>query len=272
MKPFKHIILSFMLGMACLSFTSCVYIGGKGTTTMGGGKLHYTQADLQPKSFDKLEMNIVADVYYKQVAGDSCSVRLDFSAIDDKQLAQTLQEKTKVLYRDGGVEVSLDGKMTVKQDLKEGKRVKVFVCSPDIKKITLEGVGLINADTIKTTELKIDNEGVGAIIVKHIQTSTLNVVNEGVGQVKISSVKADQTDLDNEGVGQIIVSAVEGNALTVCNEGVGQAIVANLKVQSLTAENEGIGKVVVAGETRTFKKNNEGFGKINGQNLKVLNK
>ena len=232
--------------------------------------ISYKQEDLNAKYFNTIHVEAVADVYYKQNDKDDNSVRLDFSAITDQELAQRLKESVKVVYRNDGVEIGLSKKVVGINKLSGDERLKVYINSTDLVGITMEGVGTFHADIINTDRMKIDNEGVGSILIKSMMANQLNIDNEGVGSVKITTVKADQLNIDNEGVGSVKIDAHKGDKVDILNEGVGKVTVTNLHCNRLKAQLEGVGSVVVSGTTRHFEEIKEGVGKIKKDGLKVL--
>jgi|GEM_PF-141923 len=178
------------------------------------GNMKYSKEDLNPKAFKAISVDVVADVYYTQNNGDQHEVRLDFSNIKDERLAQEMKEKVKVAYRDGGVEIGLAGRISGANNMNEGKRLKVYITSPDLVKIDLEGVGSFHSDAINTDRLDIDNEGVGAIYLKKLLANVVTIDNEGVGSVSITHMTGDKLDIDNE---QVLEHLPEGAFITVSN-------------------------------------------------------
>ena len=105
-------------------------------------------------------------MYYTQNSGDKHDVKLDFSAIRDDDTRELMKEKVKVVYRDGGVEIGVSGNVKSMRGMDEGKRLKVYITSPDLVKVDMEGVGSFHAGTINSDQLEMDNEGVGSCMSK----------------------------------------------------------------------------------------------------------
>ena len=212
------------------------------------GNIKYSQDELKPSEFNNIHIEVVADVYYTQNDGNEHDVKLDFSAIKDASVAQKMKEQTKVVYRCGAVEIGQDGRING-QNLKENQRLKIYITSPDLLKVHLEGVGTFNADTINTDSLDIDNEGVGSVYIKQILANKVMVDNEGVGSVKIGLFKGGNLDIDNEGVG---------------------SVKARVDCHSVDAKLEGVGSITLSGTTHFYHKDRDGIGSFHVGDLKVL--
>ena len=287
MKKFGFLAVAAALFLAPMGFCSCS-MGSTTTSEMKGG-LDYTQNDLTAKPFKAIDVDVVASVYYTQNNGDECNVRLDYSAIKDDEFAQKLKEKLKVVYRDGEVKIGLTGKLKVPARCNSEKyRLKIYITSPDLVKITQEGVGSFYAKSINSDRLEIDNEGVGSVNINKILANKLEVTNEGVGSVTIDEAKGDVMKIDNEGVGSVKVGRVAMGDLKVDNEGVGSVTLDFFKGGNLKINNEGVGKVSakvdcqilnvdldgvggvnLSGVTGTYTRHKDGVGSISDRGLKV---
>ena len=202
-------------------------------------------------------------VYYTQNDGDECSVRLDYSAIKDAEFVQKLKEKIKVVYRDGEVKIGLTGRLKVPASCNSEKnRLKIYITSPDLVKITQEGVGAFYAKSINSDRLEIDNEGVGSVSINQILANRLDVTNEGVGSVSIDHAKGDVMKIDNEGVGSVKVGNVAMGDLKVDNEGVGSVTLDFFKGGNLKINNDGVGKVSAKVDCQVLNVDLDGVGGV----------
>ena len=143
----------------------------------------FSQSDLVQKSFTKIEVETVADVYYTQNNGSKESVRFDFSQIKDAKLRQQYQEKTVAIYRDGKVIIGLKKNISGSKQLDQDSRLRVYITSPDLVKVTMEGVGYFHSDAINSDTFTIDNEGVGDIDIKSLLANKVTIDKEGVGPI-----------------------------------------------------------------------------------------
>ena len=255
-------VASATLFLASMGICSCSM--GSTTSSEMRGSLEFTQDDLREKPFKAIDVDVVASVYYTQNDGDECSVRLDYSAIKDAEFAQKLKEKIKVVYRDGEVKIGLTGRLKVPASCNSEKnRLKIYITSPDLLKVTQEGTGCFHAKTINSDRFAIDNEGVGSVYIGKILANKVTVANEGVGSVNIDDVAGDNMTVDNEGVGSVKITNVSMGSLKVDNEGVGSVNLGFFKGGSLNILNEGVGSVKAKVDCQSVKATSEGVGGIN---------
>lgn len=242
----KKIYSILGLAIALLVLTLTTVSCSSGGTNVTSGSLDYVNSDLQPKPFDAIEVQTVADVYYTQNDGDEHQVRVDYSAIKDEKMQQQVKEMLKVVYRDGKVIIGFKGKVVGQSTLKHA--IKVYITSPDLVEITQEGVGSFYADYINSDKLDIDNEGVGSIQIKKVQANKLKIANEGVGSVLIGRFEGDKLKIDNDGVGKVK---------------------ADVDCQSVYASLQGVGSITLTGITRQLQKERDGVGSIRVKDLMI---
>lgn len=85
------------------------------------------------------------------------------------------------------------------------EKVKIYISIPDIKNLTVTGVGdLVAQNDFNLSELNVVLTGVGDVILKGI-TSELNIMLTGVGNVKTFQFNTDLCDATLTGVGDIEV-------------------------------------------------------------------
>ena len=266
MKAMKNVKRMMMGALMMVSATTLMSCSMGGNFSMNGN-LQYSQQDLQPKDFKAIDVSVVADVYYTQNNGNKHDVKLDFSAIQDEKDRELLKQKVKVVYRDGGVEIGLTGNVKNMKGMNEGKRLKVYITSPDLVKVDMEGVGSFHAGDVNSDQLTLDNEGVGSMYFKSILANKLKVTNEGVGSVNIDKVTGDDFSIDNEGVGKVNVGFYQGGKLDIDNEGVGK-VSAKVDCKSIKASLEGVGGITLSGKTQFYKKEKDGVGHFSDADLK----
>ena len=275
MKTMSIWVASATLFLASMGICSCSM--GSTTTSEMRGSLEFTQDDLREKPFKAIDVDVVANVYYTQNDGDECSVRLDYSAIKDAEFAQKLKEKLKVVYRDGEVKIGLTGRLKVPAMCNSEKnRLKIYITSPDLVKITQEGVGSFYAKSVNSDRLEIDNEGVGSVSINKILANKLDVTNEGVGSVsnegvgsvKVGNVAMGDLKVDNEGVGSVTLDFFKGGNLKINNDGVGK-VSAKVDCQVLNVDLDGVGGVHLSGVTGKYTRHKDGVGSISDGGLKV---
>ena len=156
MKSIGLMVAGAAMFLAGAGLTACSFDSTTSSTVKGD--LNYVQDDLREKSFKAIDVEAVADVYYTQNDGDECSVRLDYSAVKDEKFLQQMKEKLKVVYRNDEVIIGYNGRLTVPASCNsENKRLKIYITSPDLVKVTQEGTGSFHAKTINSDRFAIDN-------------------------------------------------------------------------------------------------------------------
>lgn len=220
------VMLAVLMGTATIS---CSYSNGSMSNgTIDTGKLHFVEADLTEKPFTKIEVETIADVYYVQNNGDQQSVRFDFTHIKDDKLRKQFEDKAVAIYREGKLKIGLKSKITGVSKLDSGSRMRVYITSPDLVKITLEGIGTFHSDAINSDVFDIDNEGVGNVKIGHFKGGRLKIDNEGVGKVE-AQVDCESIHAMIEGVGNIKLSGTT-NSLTKEKDGIGRYQISDLKI------------------------------------------
>ena len=246
MKSIGLMVAGAAMFLAAAGLSACSF-DSTGSTVKGD--LSYVQDDLRQKPFKAIDVEAVADVYYTQNDGDECDVRLDYSAIKDAKFLQQMKEKLKVVYRNDEVVIGYNGRLTVPASCNsENKRLKIYITSPDLVKVTQEGMGSFHAKTINSDRFAIDNEGVGS--------------------VKITNVSMGSLKVDNEGVGSVNLGFFKGGTLNILNEGVG-SVKAKVDCLSVHATSEGVGGINLSGVTRQYSKKKDGIGGISDNGLTV---
>lgn len=261
MKNWKMaIVLAFMVGM------SSVCTGCTSTYVSNFGDDHYTAQDLKEKPFNKVYSEAVADVYYSQNDGDKYNVRVDYSEIKDHDLREELQKSMRIAYKDETVIVAQVGKIKNKNNGKQ--KIKVYITSPDIIKISNEGVGNFYSEKINSDELQLVNEGVGSMRFTNLLVNKLTIENDGVGSVSFQKVNADTVIVDNDGVGGATLKDVTASQVVINNDGVG-SVSAHVNCNTLKASLDGVGSIKLSGVTRSLTKDRDGVGSIKTSDLIV---
>lgn len=272
LKLRQRCMVTCLVGALCMTLlTSSCSCSSNDDNAILNGTLSYQQDELKVKPFTKIEVETMADVYYVQNDTTQHRVDFDFSKIKDASMREQFKKNAIAVYRDGKVIIGLKGKVSGATKLNQGQRLCVYITSPDLVKVTLEGVGLFHADAINSDVFEIDNEGVGNVNVKKMLVNKVSIDNEGVGNVKVNDLQADRVDINNEGVGSVNVGRFKGGKMEIDNEGVGK-VQANVDCQSIYANLDGVGSIQLSGVTRHLNKEKNGVGSIKISELKVLGK
>lgn len=261
MKKLKMaVVMAFLTGM------TGVCAGCSGMYVTNFGDEHYSTQDLKEKPFNKVCNEAVANVYYSQNDGDKYNVRVDYSAIKDKELCEELKQSMRIVYKDETVYVTQVGKIHNKNN--EEWKVKVYITSPDLIKVNNEGVGNFYCENVNSDELKLVNEGVGSMLFSKILVNKLSVDNEGVGSVTLKKVDADNVLVENDGVGGVTLKDVTASLVKIDNDGVG-SVSAHVNCNAVQATLDGVGSIKLSGVTHSLTKDRDGVGSIKTSNLVI---
>ena len=176
--------------------------------------------------FHSISSTIVADILLTQGSQEDLIIEAQ------QNILQVL--KTEVI--NGELRLSTSQCVDIVQ------RIKVYITIPDIKNLTLTGVGdMITQNVFNLTELNVVLTGVGDIILKGT-ANEFNIQLTGVGNVKAFPFNTDICDVTLSGVGDVEVFV--NDDLDVTLTGVGKVYYKGYP--SITAKVTGSGSVVDA--------------------------
>ena len=237
--------------------------------SVADGKMDYTSEELKPKAFNKIDIDIIADVYYVQNDSDQCEVRFDYSSLNDSELIENIKKVVKVVYRDNGIKIGLNGRLKGVSKMQNGHRLKIYVTSPDMINVDMVGVGCFYSESINSDEIKFCNEGIGSIKVKKLLANKCEINNEGVGNVHVEEMKGDTLDIDNIGVGSVTIKKHQGDKVYIDNEGVGKVDI-HVDCNYVKAVAEGVGNIHLSGVARQLDEQRDGVGFVKKKDFKIL--
>ena len=216
MKNFKFLLSTLLLVVLT---TSCT-LAQKRTITNKTYPIH---------SFTMVESDIVGNVIYTQ--SNSVVVRAE----GDEELVDNL----RITEKDGVLKVFFYDQQKTKKMNK--KKLTVYLSSPSIEEIDVEGVGNWNMKgLVKADNLKIEFEGVGNFEALELQSTNIKASYEGVGSINTQKLKAKKAVVKSEGVGSVKCYASE----------------------SIDLNNSGVGSITYYGNPTLKNMNNSGIGKI----------
>ena len=190
---------------------------------------------LTPGSFNRIHLVGVENVTFSQ--GDTTTVVMT----GDNKLIDTYD----VDVEDGCLTIKSNKKVIIKKH-----SVEIFITSPDIEEVSIEGAGKFSLkDEIKTEKLDLYLGGAGALSVDKVECDDLKVKVDGTGKVDLDGITAKNVSISMSGVGNI-------NAFFVNSGDVEAAL-------------DGVGSVTFEGNVKSLKKNSSGIGNINTKKLVI---
>ena len=209
---------------------------------------NYITRNYKVAGFDKLDISTVADVYYTQSTDGTTSVEI-YGPDNIVELIQlSIKNKTLTIF------------LEKKNRVKNIKKMKVTISSPNLYALSFKGVGDVNiAKGIKTTTLDLSNHGVGNIVVDGVECETLKVVSSGVGNIKLLG-ETQSVTLTSDGVGNINASELKSVHVVASAQGVGN--ISCYATESISAKAGGIGNITYKGNPSEKKIHKSGIGSI----------
>ena len=125
--------------------------------------------------------------------------------------------------------------------IKNAKKLKITISSPDLNRIQFKGVGNIHIDNkFVTGRLDIESKGVGDVNVQELDCQNLTVNSMGVGNVNLKG-KVVNANLSSKGVGDVEATDLEATHVKASSNGVGN--ISCNATQSLDAAVKGVGSI-----------------------------
>lgn len=211
--------------------------------------------------FNTIVMDGICDVYFTQ--GDKPSMRIVATAEDLKRLSVGVQGE-KLYLKEKKYARDVFGS-------KGKKDIKVYLTSPDLIGITLNGVGDFKAETaIDTDTLRVEMKGAGDIDFPHnLVCDYLDVSLRGAGDMDYEDVKAAKASLVLYGAGDISAKIEGARFLDTDLKGCGNMDLDLKKCGKVRCSILGVGDVTLKGNARLLDKTVRGTGNIDTSNLKV---
>ena len=238
--------LKHLTGLFSLLFiaTSCI---GNMQDRITGSKNHITK-EVKTKSFNTIESTLVGDIIFSQSADSSAAVKIYGS---DNIIALTnIYVKDETLFLD----------MKHKKRIRKGDKLKITINSPDLKALYLKGVGnALLKGIIQTNKLTLNLEGVGNIEAKSIKCGSIEASTQGVGNIEISGT-VGKANYQSDGVGNIEAYNLKADSVHASLNGVGG--INCYADKFIKASSNGIGNINYKGTPAQAQINRQGIGKI----------
>ena len=199
------------------------------------------------QSFSSVEADIVGNIIYTQSSKTSVRVEGDKNLVD-RLLVAADNEVLKLYYYEK------------KQKNISKKKLTIYITSPAIEKINMDGVGnFVLEGLIAAENLTIDFEGVGNFKAMQLQSNSIDASYEGVGNLELGGT-TDFLELSSKGVGSVDTQKLEAKNAIVRAEGVGS--VKCYASESIDLNNRGVGGITYYGNPVVTNLNKSDIGKI----------
>lgn len=215
--------------------TSCTFAQNKVLTTK----------TFPLQSFTSVESDIVGSIIYTQ------SSKVSIQAEGDKELIDNL----RVNEKNGVLKVT----HVLKINIKNKKKLTLYISSPTIVSIDSDGVGnWVMKGKVKADNLKIEFDGVGNFEAFDLESNKIKVDYEGVGNLSLGG-SANFLVIESEGVGSVNAENMRAKNAIIKSSGVGS--VKCYASESIDINNNGVGSVTYYGNPTVKNIKNSGIGK-----------
>lgn len=216
--------------------TSCTFAQNKVLTTK----------TFPLQSFTSVESDIVGNIIYTQ------SSKVSIQAEGDKELIDNL----RVNEKNGVLKVT----HVLKINIKNKKKLTLYISSPTIVSIDSDGVGnWVMKGKVKADNLKIEFDGVGNFEALDLESNKIKVDYEGVGNLSLGG-SANFLVIESEGVGSVNAENMRAKNAIIKSSGVGS--VKCYASESIDLTNSGVGSITYYGNPTVKNMKNTGVGKI----------
>ncbi len=232
----KNLMLFLSALYVIVITTSCTFAQNKVLTTK----------TFPLQSFTSVESDIVGNIIYTQ------SSKVSIQAEGDKELIDNL----RVNEKNGVLKVT----HVLKINIKNKKKLTLYISSPTIVSIDSDGVGnWVMKGKVKADNLKIEFDGVGNFEALDLESNKIKVDYEGVGNLSLGG-SANFLVIESEGVGSVNAENMRAKNAIIKSSGVGS--VKCYASESIDLTNSGVGSITYYGNPTVKNMKNTGVGKI----------
>lgn len=248
----KQVIYLALTAFMSMTLMSCMSVnfgnGGKDTTPTQVPEINQVTA-MQP--FDIVDITDAFKVVYEQ--GAEHTVRIEASEQSFKEMTVYVKEN------------ELRIRKSVNKPTTSFKDVKIYVTSPDLKKVDLAGSGMFAAkNEINTSnKMDIDIAGSGNVLLAALTCNDINMDIAGSGDIEIGNLNANNVDADIAGSGDVTLGAMNCKKFTIDIAGSGDVTCEKIDADNVKASIAGSGDVNLKGSVRNLTKDIAGSGKVN---------
>jgi hypothetical protein len=234
----KQIIIILLASIMSLTFLSCRKVEGEGPVVT---------ETRNETGFNGVAISVPADVVYQQASNYKIEIRAQRNILD-------LMESTVI-----NSELRLRFKENV--NLRSFNRVTIYISSPDIYNLSMNGSGSLNVtDPIITPRMRLAISGSGNINIDSLKSAdNIETVISGSGNITVKKGSSLQEDILVSGSGKVDMEGVVTNKADANIRGSGDVRI-NVQ-QSLNIKISGSGDIYYKGSP-SVNSNVSGSGKV----------
>jgi len=220
----KNFHLALCVIFVFIVSSSCKKITGKGPVVV---------ESRQTATFDGLNLNIPAELYFKQDSVFKVELQAQENILDEIE-TPIINNELRIRFRHEITKVSSN----------EG--ITILVSGPDVRSFTVDGSGYLEvSDLITPANLSLHVNGSGNLKVNNVNTTEVNADIDGSGILTVSSGNANTNNLRISGSGLIQASGLMVKDARASIKGSGN--IQLFATQTLDASISGSGSILFKG-------------------------
>lgn len=234
------------------------------TTMFAADNNKIVDKKIEVTNFERLVNKGSTRVEYRQ--GDVTSVTVHGLAQNVDKIIVEQTGKTLTISQKGAINnyVGFSGLLKAIKEGAENGVIVVYVTSPDLTAVTLDGSGDIAAKgKVDTDKLEITLKGSGDIDFDDIICDQMNASLMGSGDIEIDRLESITSDIKLRGSGDVKVRQHNVRRTDLEIIGSGDISVNGTKCGEVKASVIGSGDITLSGEFKNIEKNIKGSGDIN---------
>lgn len=247
----KKTILMSLVALMAMTMTSCLSMNfGNGSADKTPTQVTQIGQVTTMQAFDVVDNAGAFKVIYEQ--GPEYSVRVEASE-------QALKEMT-VYVKDHELHIS----KSVTKPTVEFKNVKLYVTSPDIKRIDLAGSGLFTASQPihVNHDLNVDIAGSGRVLLVALKCVNSGMEIAGSGNIEIGNMEVTDAKADIAGSGNIVLGTMICIRFNIDIAGSGDVNCDSITANDVNTSIAGSGNVYLKGTINQHAEDIAGSGKV----------
>lgn len=245
----KYFLMSLM-ALVALTMTSCMSVNiGNGNKDTTPSQVLEINKVTKMQSFNEVDFAGAFKIIYEE--GKDHSVRVEASE-------QAFKEMT-VYVKDGELRI----RQSVSKPTVKFQNVKIYVTSPNLKKVDLTGSGMFTASNPinPADDLKVDVTGSGTVLLASVNCSECDLEITGSGSIEIGKITAKNANVDITGSGSINLGNLVCNDMDIDVTGSGDLNCEYIGANNVRTDISGSGDVNLKGHINNFTKETHGSGK-----------
>jgi len=247
----KQVIKLALVAIVGMTLTSCLSVNiGSGDVDTTPTQVQQINQDVAIQPFNEVGIADAFKIVYEQ--GSQHSVRVEASE-------QALKEMT-VYVKDNELRI----RKAVKKPTVSFKDVKVYVTSPDLKKIELAGSGMFAASSpIKAgKDMNVEIAGSGKVLLAALTSQETRLDIAGSGNIEIGNITTNDVKAEIAGSGDVNLGVLICKELNVDIAGSGNVNCSNINADEVHVDIAGSGDVNLKGTVKHHTKDIAGSGKV----------